>query len=474
MVFNSFAFFLFFPVVAATYALLPKLFRKHWLLAASCFFYGFWEPVYVVLLLIQTTIAFTGGLAINRFAFRLAVRKTLFWISLAVLLGLLLFFKYVDFVGENATSLANWLGVEASWTTRNVLLPVGISFYTFQAISYVVDVYHKRIAAERNLVNFALYVSFFPQLVAGPIERAGDMLPQFRQLPLIRAVQLTNGLRWILLGLFKKMVVADNLAPFVDKVYNPDYPATAAEYLLATYAFSMQIYGDFSGYSDIAVGSALVLGFRLSENFRQPYFSASVAEFWRRWHVTLHTWFKDYVYIPLGGSRRGIHRTYLSIVITMVLAGLWHGAGWQFVAYALIHAASIIIWSQLSRWKVLTVIPAATRQIAGILLTFHLVCFSRIYFRSESIWQANSIVQQLAEGLIQGSSFALPVGLPLVGAAFAGVLLLMDIAKEKPALVQKFAFIQSFPYRPVAYTLLIFSILLFGVFKSSQFIYFQF
>lgn len=386
-------------------------------------------------------------------------------------LSMLFFFKYFDFAGENTFALANLLGWQLNWTSLNIILPVGISFYVFQTMSYTIDVYRGAMKAEKSFLYFALYVSFFPQLVAGPIERATHLLPQLKQTPVVTFYKISSGIKLLLSGFLKKMVLADNLAPFVDKVYDPLYQGTGLEYILATWAFMFQVYGDFSGYSDIAVGTSRIMGFELMTNFRQPFFATYVAEFWNRWHISLSSWVKDYLYIPLGGNRKGEFRTYFNLFLSMFIIGVWHGAKWTVVIYAIINGLSVALsryWQKNPyAWQVL---PSGSLQRNWHrFITFNIICLPHVFFRSQYVDQALSIFSRIGQDVLSGAIFILPNSLPIIGSIFLIWVLTEDYFREK-----KISWTENYWTKSVYYTAIIFAILLFGSFKAAQFIYFQF
>jgi D-alanyl-lipoteichoic acid acyltransferase DltB (MBOAT superfamily) len=409
MIFNSWQFLVFFPVVAVGYFVLTMKLRNNtlsqlFLLAVSLFFYACWNPAYLALILLSVAVTWTSGLLMEGQSF---LRKRLILAaSLVINLTILFFFKYYNFFAESARLLSSG-GVR--FPGFNVLLPVGISFYTFQALGYSIDVYYGRVQAERNLVTYALFVTFFPQLVAGPIERTGNLLPQFKVNHGFDYDRVTAGLRLAAWGMFKKVVIADRLALYADGVYsNPSvYPAAALA--LATFFFAFQIYCDFSGYSDIAIGCARVLGFNLMTNFRCPYFSRSITEFWRRWHISLSTWLKDYLYIPLGGNRKGAFRQKLNLLITFLLSGLWHGAAWHFVVWGALHGLFQIAERSLFKGikspritrintdcnNSIPLNPCNLWTIFSVIVTFILVCFAWIFFRADTMRDAFVIIAKL-------------------------------------------------------------------------------
>ncbi|OJJ20372.1 hypothetical protein BKI52_18085 [marine bacterium AO1-C] len=466
MLFNSFAFFIFFGVFWLVYRLLPPSYRKYGLLIASYFFYAFWNPAYGLLLIGSTTLDYVCSLQIEKHQTNVHLKKLFLLLSLTVNLGVLIFFKYIDFLGQNIISLAQIIGLEADWVTLNLILPLGISFYTFQTISYTLDVYWGRIQAERNFINLALYVSFFPQLIAGPIERAKYLIPQFEKL---RPQFNSEIIFWLTLGFFKKMVVADNLAPFVDRVFNAQLTASSFEYILGAYAFTIQIYADFSGYSDIAVGLALMVGIRLHQNFRQPYFAASFQEFWQRWHISLSNWLRDYLYIPLGGNRSS-HRlfTYRNLLITMLLGGLWHGANWTFVVWGGLHGLYLI----LERPFLHVTIKAFWIRLLKRICVFQGVVLAFVIFRIESLHHFKEIVSLVGSSTL----YFQYTSLPSVGLLFAFVSFLIDIAITKQWLLitPKQSSAKQYWTRYIVLLGLFWTILFFGVFQGAQFIYFQF
>lgn len=329
MLFNSLQFIIFLPVVVLAYYIVPDRFKSLWLLAASYFFYMCWNAAYLLLILFSTLVTFLCAISLEHFGGSPGKRKLLLILSLVINLSILFFFKYFTFAAENLNSVFRHIGLALNVPVFDVLLPVGISFYTFQALGYTIDVYRGDIPAERNFVQYALFVSFFPQLVAGPIERSGNLLHQLSVPHRADFSNILDGVYLIIWGFFLKLVLADRIAIFVDSIYGPGYAEFTGWYVaLAAVLFSFQIYCDFAGYSTIAMGSAKLLGIDLMENFNAPYLSASTPEFWRRWHISLSTWFRDYLYIPLGGNRRGKLRKYLNLLITFAVSGLWHGANW--------------------------------------------------------------------------------------------------------------------------------------------------
>jgi len=493
MLFNSTQFVVFFPLVGAFYFLLPQGLRWVLLLGASYFFYMSWEPGYVVLLAVSTGAAYAGGLLIGR----TRGRGRTWWLAagLGVNFGLLFFFKYYTFFSGELRPLLESVGIDFSLPASRFLLPLGISFYTFQACSYLMDVYRGKQAPERHPGLFALYVSFFPQLVAGPIERAGNLLPQLRALA--RAGErhrfdyddATNGLKLMAWGFFKKIVIADRLAVVVDQVYGQPESYGGPALAMATVCFAFQIFCDFSGYTDIAIGCARVLGFRLTNNFRRPYFAASVADFWRRWHISLTSWFRDYVYIPLGGNRVNEGRWRINIAVVFLLSGLWHGANWTFLAWGAIHAGYIVVGKltmpmreRLSAALGLTRAPRVHHAMR-MASTFALVCFAWIFFRAESVGDAVGIVR----GLVSGWGAVLEPArlyevvrsmgvLPRELAVVAGLVAILEVAHvcQTRGVTLDWLSRRPLPVRWAFYSALIWTIVIFGVFRQKEFIYFTF
>lgn len=340
MLFNSLSFLIFFPVVVLIFFIMPNRVKYIWLLVASYYFYMNWNPKYALLMLASTLITWLTGLGISILKSRecdTQIRQKLLLAGcFAVNLAILGFFKYFDFFLMNLNAVIGKFGLEMVQKPFDVVLPVGISFYTFQALGYIIDVYKEKVSAEKNVLKYALFVSFFPQLVAGPIERTENLLNQIKEIPSRKPLdydRITNGLVYMLYGFFLKMVISDRVAILVDNVFDSWFLYGGVELLVAAIGFALQIYCDFSSYSIIAIGAAQVMGFTLMENFEAPYFSSSVKEFWRRWHISLSTWFRDYVYIPLGGNRRGKRRKNINLMLTFLLSGLWHGANWTFVVW---------------------------------------------------------------------------------------------------------------------------------------------
>lgn len=387
MLFNSYIFWFFQAIVLALHAFVRARARKVMLVVASYVFYGYWDWRFLGLIFISTVTDYFVAQWIHDA--RTARRKRLFlWGSIVVNLGILGYFKYADFFVSSLSELLALVGISVSWQVLGIVLPVGISFYTFQTMSYTIDVYRGELRPARCFIDFMLYVSFFPQLVAGPIERATRLLPQIIT-PRVRTNHdFRAGTYLILLGLFKKIVIADNLAAIANAIFATEASSlTGLEVIVGVYAFAFQIYGDFAGYSSIARGVAHWLGYDLMVNFRMPYLAISPSDFWRRWHISLSTWLRDYLYIPLGGNRGGTLLTYRNLALTMLLGGLWHGAAWTFVAWGAFHGFILVVARALTGNRAASPRSLLAR-LPAIIVMFHLVCLSWLLFRAESIGQA--------------------------------------------------------------------------------------
>lgn len=426
MLFNSIAFAVFFSVVLILYPRLKLKAQNAFLLLASYVFYGYWDWRFTGLIFASTVLDFFVGRGIHKT--EIARRqKALLALSLAGNLGILGFFKYFNFFVESAAWALSDFGLQPNIHFLNVVLPVGISFYTFQTLSYTIDIYRKKIDPTRSFLDFALFVSFFPQLVAGPIERAKNLLPQISKPRTMTQARTYSGLCLMLLGYFKKVAIADTLAPLVDAVFSAPSALSAGELWSGVIGFAFQIYGDFSGYSNIARGISRILGFELMENFNAPYLSRTITEFWRRWHVSLSSWLRDYLYISLGGNRRGKVRTYLNLMITMVLGGLWHGASWQFCIWGAMHGFYLSVHRLLLRGRKPEPLWPTNRisrviEILKIFCTFLLVSLTWIFFRSERLTDAVTYIQGLLrfDGLRNLS--------PIVFVA-AGAMIVLDVVQ---------------------------------------------
>ncbi|MBR4185722.1 MAG: MBOAT family protein [Clostridia bacterium] len=478
MLFNSIEFLLFFPLVAALYFLLPYRVRKYFLLAASCWFYMSFIPKYMLILLFTTVVDYTGARLIEHFRERKKSRTTVFVIGLACNVGLLVWFKYLGVIGDTINFFGHMLSLKTV-VFPEVVLPIGISFHTFQSMGYFIDTYTGKQHAERNFFDFALFLMFFPQLVAGPIERFSSLMPQLKARHDLKAENLSLGGRKMLWGMFKKVVVADNLALFADAVFDSPGKFGGAGILIGVLCFTVQIYCDFSGYSDIAVGCAKILDIDLMKNFDTPYFSRSVPEFWRRWHISLSTWFRDYVYIPLGGNRVSKPRWIFNQLVTFTISGVWHGAGYTYVLWGFLNGVYICVSRFVGplKDKIASVtrldrVPVLRGLIQNI-VTFALIAFSWIFFRANSIPDAFLTIGRLFGKTAMDFS-AIPV-LRVHVAIFAVVLLfaaefLMNYGKK----ITGVYFRMPHPVRVVTYALLVAVIVLFGAYDNKAFIYFQF
>jgi len=393
MLFNSFPFYIFFPVVTLIYFLLPYRFRWVHLLLSSCAFYCFFIPIYILILFFTILIDYVAGILIENAASDR--RKWFLVLSIVANVGVLAVFKYYNFIVGNLNQAFTNLPL------LNIILPIGLSFHTFQAMSYTIEVYKGRQKAEKHLGIYALYVMFYPQLVAGPIERPQNMLHQFRQKFDFDYERVTSGLRLILWGLFKKIVIADRLGILVDKVYDNPQSHNSFSLLLATIFFSFEILCDFSSYSDIAIGTARVMGFKLMQNFNKPYHARSIAEFWKRWHISLSTWFRDYLYINLGGNRVSVPRWYFNLFFVFLVSGLWHGANWTFIVWGALHGFYLIFAIITSKWRngMFNFLGIARPAWLEVLVTYLLVTLAWVFFRASSVQQAFYIIKNIFTGI---------------------------------------------------------------------------
>jgi D-alanyl-lipoteichoic acid acyltransferase DltB (MBOAT superfamily) len=384
MSFTSFAFLFFLPVVFVVYWILQSHLRLQnlWVVIASYVFYSWWDVRFLLLIIITSCSSYGSALLISRNPSR---RGLILWLNILLNLGILACFKYYNFFADSLRDIGETIGVDFSIPELSIILPVGISFYTFQSLGYVLDVYRGKAKPATDIIAFLAFVSFFPQLVAGPIERATSLLPQMLSRRYFNRNDAVDGLRQTLWGVFKKMVIADSCAMAVNQVWDTWQDATGTMLLMGMLLFTFQIYCDFSGYSDIAIGVSKLFGIRLCDNFRCPYFSRNMTEFWRRWHISLMTWFRDYVYIPLGGSHGGKGRTIVNIFVVFLLSGLWHGANWTFVTWGFYHAFLLVLLLLFNRKKQRYDDPASFRQLPSVLLTLTLVAIGWVIFRSDSV-----------------------------------------------------------------------------------------
>ena len=490
MLFNSLEFLIFFPVVTLVYFLIPHRVRYLWLLGASYYFYMCWNPEYALLMATSTLITYLSGIFISKGKTELS-RKITVGVSFTLNLAILFYFKYFYFTVDNINMVRQVFNLPALVPKFDVILPVGISFYTFQALSYTVDIYRKELEPEKNFFKYALFVSFFPQLVAGPIERSKNLVSQISERHYFNYDRVRHGLLVMLWGFFQKLVIADRAAILVNTVYNGAENYGGIMLVIATVCFALQIYCDFASYSLIAKGAAEVMGFKLMDNFAQPYLSESIAEFWRRWHISLSSWFKDYLYIPLGGNRKGTFRKYFNLMVVFLVSGLWHGASWNFVVWGFIHGVYQIVGgiTDNSRRLVceLCKIDRKTAQYRWFrrVITFVLVCFAWIFFRSDSLGQSIYIIKKIFTDFAPWSVFdggiaSMGLDIPNIAVLLFAVMVQFFISLSEhrgQAVFEKVEKMHLLARWPVYLTLL-FAVLIFGIygpgFEQSQFIYFQF
>ena len=471
MLFNTIDFAIFLPLVVIFYYLIPHKFRWIFLLAASYFFYMSWRVEYILLIVASTLVDYFSGLRMERLPDRKA-RLPWLILSLGINLGLLFFFKYFNFATENLNSLFDKVGLNAEIPLMKLLLPVGISFYTFQTLSYSIEVYYGKQKAEKHLGYFALYVSFFPQLVAGPIERYSRLAPQFRERQVISYDKLSRGLRLILYGLFIKMVIADNVSGIVDQVYAHPENFASADILKGIFLYSFQIYSDFYGYSTIAIGSALLLGIRIMDNFKSPYLAKNISEFWQRWHISLSTWFRDYLYFPLGGNRVSRQRWVLNILLVFLISGLWHGANWTFLVwgglFGLLYILERLVNEAFGLQREHRAYSAGHLLLA--LKTFLLVTVLWVFFRSQSFEEAMDIFRFLAaDAPVDRQTLIIPLS--------TWLFLLVFVVSDLILYNKRFdTWVGGMPFilRWLIYGILLLGVIVFAGVENFPFIYFQF
>lgn len=522
MIFNSIAFLVFISVFLPLYFALKGRARLLLCLAGSYFFYGWWDWRFLSLIVISTLIDYTVGLRLTNTVDEFK-RKRLLLVSMIMNLGFLGFFKYFNFFVDSFEAMALSMGIQPGFNTLNIILPVGISFYTFQSMSYTIDVYYRKIKIEPDFIRFATFISFFPQLVAGPIVRASDFLPQFQKDRQFEWDRFTSGLGQILWGFFKKVAVADSLALFVDQCFDSPGSFSSMHLTIGVIFYSFQIYCDFSGYSDIAIGLARIMGFDFPDNFRTPYFSKNFSEFWTRWHISLSSWLRDYLYIPLGGNRGGSigsyffillfmilvsvmtgwwwvialnvgiiaygyfymkgserHRvvvfTYMNLMVTMLLGGLWHGASWAFVFWGFLHGSYLVVQRLIGPYfgKALDAVrtPKFAKDGINMALVYFFTCLAWVYFRSPDFSIATDVINGIAS--LEGFSFGTVINkfVALKGFMLIGMLLLVEIADFRYDFSQ--LIIKKPVFRVVSFATILWLIAFFGTFGSSAFIYFQF
>ena len=496
MLFNSLSFLVFFPIVLLIYFIIPRKLRYIWLLLASYYFYMCWNVKYVLLLFGSTAITYASALVMDKFRDNAGIKKIAVGFSLILNLAILAVFKYANFAIETINKISGKLGGRYEISAIDILLPMGISFYIFQAVGYTVDVYRKKIPAEKNFFRYALFVSFFPQLVAGPIERSTSFMPQIKNVEKINlwdTKRIQSGAVIMLYGYFLKMIIADRASIFVDTVFNPgtytDYKGITL--WVAAILFSIQIYCDFAGYTYIAIGTAKICGFELMNNFNMPYLSVNIKDFWDRWHISLSSWFRDYLYFPLGGSKKGRVRKYINIFIVFCVSGLWHGASWHFVLWGMVHGIMRIVGELTGsiREKVYSFLnlrrDTLATKLAQTIITFVLVTFAWVIFRALSIRQAMDMILGMFKDfnpwvLFDKSLYALGLDEKDFHVLMLAVLfmLIIDILRYKKVRLVKIFMEQNLWFRWLVFHVGIIAILIFGIYgakyDAAQFIYFQF
>jgi alginate O-acetyltransferase complex protein AlgI len=483
MLFNSINFAIFLPVVFILYWFVANkklLAQNVLLLCASYFFYASWDWRFLFLLIFSTLLDFYSGIKIANTS-EIKTKKIWFWLSITINLGFLGIFKYYNFFTDSFVTAISLLGFKANISTLNIILPVGISFYTFHGLSYVIDIYKQRIKPETNFINYALFVSFFPLLVAGPIERATHLLPQIKKIRTFDYSKIVDGLRQILWGFFKKLVIADNCAEYANLIFNNSSEYSGSTLALGAVFFAFQIYGDFSGYSDIALGTARLFGIELLQNFSFPYFSRDIAEFWRRWHISLSSWFRDYLYIPLGGSKVSTFKKIRNTFIIFIVSGFWHGANWTFIVWGLLHALFFlpILLTNHNKKNIEIVAKGrvfpSIKDLFDITRTFILVTIAWVFFRAENI--SHSI--HYLSTIFSSSLFSLPV---FEGEAKAFVIILIIvwfiviewIGREDKYAIERFLLYQKQYIRWLFYSFVVFIIGMYAQTTETPFVYFQF
>ena len=482
MLFNSIDFAIFLPIVFLLYwfAANKNLKLQNFLIVvASYLFYGWWDWRFLPLILFSTLIDYSVGIRLSK-EDNISKRKILLWISILVNLGFLGFFKYYNFFLDNFVTAFSFFGRPINAQGLNIILPVGISFYTFQTLSYTIDVYKRKLEPTKDFIAFTAFVSFFPQLVAGPIERATNLLPQFYKKRTFDYDKAADGLRQILWGLFKKVVIADNSAQIANEIFNNSADYSGSTLVLGAIFFTFQIYGDFSGYSDIAIGTSRLFGFNLKQNFAFPYFSRDIAEFWRRWHISLSTWFRDYLYIPLGGSRGGTWMKVRNTFVIFIVSGFWHGANWTFIVWGALNALYFLPLLLLNKNRANTDTVAKGKYLPSfkefyqIGITFSLTVLAWIFFRAENIGHACSYLSTI----FSKSLFSIPHFSGMRDALITLILISIFIAVEWVGRNEQYA-IENIGIkwkkftRWAFYLIVIFTIIIFGG-KQQEFIYFQF
>lgn len=478
MLFNSIDFAIFLPIVFMLYWFVAdrnlKL-QNFLIVAASYLFYGWWDWRFLSLIIFSTIVDYIVGRKLRN-EDNPTSRKLLLWTSIIVNLGFLGFFKYYNFFLDNFNTTFSFFGAEIKANSLNIILPVGISFYTFQTLSYTIDVYKRKLEPTKDFIAFSAFVSFFPQLVAGPIERATHLLPQFYKKKVFEYDKAVDGLRQILWGLFKKIVIADSCAEYANLIFNNSSDYSGSTLVLGALFFTFQIYGDFSGYSDIAIGTSRFLGFDLKRNFNFPYFSRDIAEFWRRWHISLSTWFRDYLYIPLGGSRGGTVMKVRNTFIIFIVSGFWHGANWTFIVWGALNAIYFLplLLTKNNRNNLEVVAKGRflpnLKELSFMLLTFGLTVFAWIFFRAENITHAMSYI----DGVFSSSLFSIPTIFPLTIIVLIIFFIMIEWSgRESQYAIANLGLNWNRPFRYAMYYAIIIVIFWFSG-KEQEFIYFQF
>ncbi len=478
MLFNSFEFLLFFPIVTVLYFIVPHRFRWLHLLVASCVFYMFFIPVYILILFFTIIIDYVAGILIERS--NGILRKRYLLMSLVANIGVLAVFKYFNFfIGNVNTIFLHFHILPREIPLLNIILPIGLSFHTFQAMSYTIEVYRGNQKAEHHFGIYSLYVMFYPQLVAGPIERPQNLLPQFREVHHIDYDRMVGGIGILLWGLFKKVVIADRVAIMVNIVYTHPADYRGITTILTMVLFSIQIYCDFSGYSDMAIGSARVMGFKLMRNFSMPYASRSIAEFWTRWHISLSTWFKDYLYIPLGGNKVSKGRWRINIMIVFMISGLWHGANWTFLIWGLIHGAFIIISAGLKHQSHISSKHPQRKKhrlhtFVNILTTFTIVTVAWVFFRAKTISDAAMMLKNSLKLFPLTTTVILQGGFGILSLIISSAAILFLFIVEHKTKDRYELFEKKSQYTWAFHAVLLLLIVTMGIFDHQSFIYFQF
>ena len=481
MLFNSFDFLVFFPLVTLLYFLIPHKFRWALLLIASCFFYMFFIPVYILILLVTILICYFAGMLIEKSEGK--KRKLYLVISIISTCVVLFVFKYFNFFNTNFLAIAQFLHLNYPIKFLNIILPLGLSFYTFQSLSYVIEIYRRKQKAEKNFGIYSLYVMFYPKIVAGPIERPQNLLHQFYEKHSFDYRRVVDGLKLMAWGLFKKVVIADRLAIAVNQVYGNPSDYNSFQLVIATVFFTFQIYCDFSGYSDMAIGAAKVMGFKLMNNFNFPYFSKSFSEFWKHWHISLSTWFRDYVYISLGGNRVSRWRLYFNLFITLTISGLWHGANWTFVIWGAINGFYLVFatWTKGLKGKFHALLKTERLSdlysVFQIITTFILTCIAWVFFRAKDVHEAFYILTHMFKKPYNTNLFITNAEFNKLDFIFSVVLIFflsfVSFQQRKKSII---GYLLNKPVwlRYSVYLLLMLSIFYLGIFDETQFIYFQF